>query len=66
MENNLISFNIKNNKQKPQKTKPMNMKEADKVNTTKANATKGIVYIIHKYTLTYTSNTFQINQEPQA
>ena len=41
------------------------MKEIDNENATKSNATSGNVYTIHKYTLTNTSNTLQINQQQQ-
>ena len=44
----------------------MKVKEIQKANTTKANATRGSVYTIHKYTLTNTSYTFQINHQQQA
>ena len=42
------------------------MKELETENATKANLTRGSVYKIYKYTLTNTSNAFQINQEQQA
>ena len=44
----------------------MSMKEIDNVNITKANATRGIVYTIHKFSLTNASNILQINQQQQA
>ena len=47
----------------------MSMKEIDKAKKkkcTKAYATRGSVYTIHKYLLTYTSNTFEINLPRQA
>ena len=41
--------------------KTMSIKEIEN-----ANATRVSVHIIHKYTLTNTSNIFQINQQQQA
>ena len=40
----------------------MSIKEIDNADTT-VNATRDIIYTIHKYILTKTSNTFQINQQ---
>ena len=40
----------------------MSVIETDNASRTKTNATRGSVYTIHKYTITNTSNTFQINQ----
>ena len=42
----------------------MSVKEIENISAMKANATRGNVYI--QYTLTNTSNTFQINQQQQA
>ena len=41
----------------------MSVKGIENANTTKANVTRGTLYTIQKYTLTNTSNTFQINQQ---
>ena len=60
-----ICFDQKSDLKRPLILRAINKSYLDNANAMKGNATRGCVYTIHKYTLTNTSNTFQINQQQQ-